>query len=188
MKVVIGPYRKWIGVYQICDLLQYVGVSEDRCNKIGKALSETWIQDFLTWIDSFKKRKIKVHIDYYDTWNADDTLAQIIYPVLVRFKEEVHGAPVVDDEDVPDHLKSTSAPPKKNEWDTDDNHFARWDYVLDEMIFAFGSVVDGTSDFTHDMYKTDDSYVYDRELYNKNYDRIKNGMRLFGKYYFSLWN
>jgi hypothetical protein len=52
-------------------------------------------------------------------------------------QKKKHGAPFVDDEDVPDHLKSTAAPAKENEWDTDANHFARWDWVLDEMIFAF---------------------------------------------------
>ena len=32
------------------------------------------------------------------------------------------------DEDVPEELKSTSAP--ENEWDTDDNHFKRWEDVV----------------------------------------------------------
>jgi hypothetical protein len=33
-------------------------------------------------------------------------------------KKDKHGAPFVDDEDVPEELKSTSAPPKENEYDT----------------------------------------------------------------------
>ena len=84
-----------------------------------------------------RKRIEKVHVDDYDVWGADHTLALIIHPVLVRLKEKKHGSPCVDDEDVPEHLSSTVAPPKENEWDTDDNHHARWDWVLDEMIWAF---------------------------------------------------
>jgi hypothetical protein len=29
------------------------------------------------------------------------------------------------------------AQPKENEWDTDSLHFMRWDWILDEMIWAF---------------------------------------------------
>lgn len=39
---------------------------------------------------------------------------------------------------------STSAPPKKNEWDTDENHFKRWDWIMVEMIFAFECKLDDT--------------------------------------------
>ena len=60
-------------------------------------------------------REIDVTIDNYDLWNLDNTLAYIIHPALVKLKEIKNGAPKVDDEDVPEHLKSTSAPPKKND-------------------------------------------------------------------------
>jgi len=84
-----------------------------------------------------RKRKIKIQIDRYDVWSADHTLALIIHPVLVELKKQKQGSPNVDDSDVPDYLKSTASPPKENEWDTDNNHHARWEYVLDEMIWAF---------------------------------------------------
>jgi hypothetical protein len=38
-------------------------------------------------------RKIKVHIDNFDCWNLDDTLALIIHPALVRFKETCVSTP-----------------------------------------------------------------------------------------------
>jgi hypothetical protein len=79
-----------------------------------------------------------VKIDRYDTWSMDHTLSPIILPMLKQLKEAKHGAPFVDDEDVPEHLRSTAAPAKENEWDTDANHFARWDWAMSEMIFAFG--------------------------------------------------
>jgi hypothetical protein len=46
-------------------------------------------------------------------------------------------APHTDDEDVPEYLRSHMAQPKEHEWDTDSLHFMRWDWILDEMIWAF---------------------------------------------------
>ncbi len=43
----------------------------------------------------------------------DYTLSHIVVPMLKQLKETKHGAPFVDDEDVPEELKSTSAPPKE---------------------------------------------------------------------------
>lgn len=90
------------------------------------------------------KQKIRVKIDKWDTWNMDYTLAHIIHPMLIQLKQTKHGAPNVDDSDVPENLRSTSAPPKTNEYDVDDFHFDRWDYVLDEMIWAFSQSIEDT--------------------------------------------
>lgn len=103
---------------------------------------KTFIYRFLLWVEKRKERKIKIRIDPWDTWSMDHTLSLIILPMLKQLKETKHGGPFVDDEDVPEHLRSTAAPPKKDEYDVDDNHFKRWDYVLDEMIFSFTSEVD----------------------------------------------
>ena len=167
MKVYIGPYKSWIGPYQIADLLMYVGVSSDRCQKIGRWLSKTFVDDICQYFYRKKDRKIQIRIDRYDGWSADYTLALVILPVLQELQHQKHGAPHVDDDDVPEELKSTSAPPKKNDWDTDENWFKRWDYVLAEMIWAFESVIN------------DD----DKDSY-----RQQNGLILFGKYYRSLWD
>ena len=84
-----------------------------------------------------KERKISIKIDHWDVWSADNTLSLIIHPLLVELQKNKHGAPSVDDEDVPEELRSTSAPPTENDWSTDDNYFKRWDWVLDEMIWTF---------------------------------------------------
>ena len=56
--------------------------------------------------------------------------------------------PFVDDEDVPMELQSWTSP-AKDEYDTDGNHFARWDYVLNEMIsFAYFNLVQLTSNIS----------------------------------------
>ena len=175
MKVKMGPYKNWIGPYQLADLLQKVGVSEDRCGKLGKWLADTQLSTFCNWIDNKRLRNIQVRIDKYDTWSMDSTLAYIILPMLKQIKETKHGAPNIDDKDVPKKLRSTSAPVKENEWDTDDNWFDRWDWVLDEMIWTFSQV-------NHEELFMNDNIT---DSYGK---RMKNGFRLFGKYYSGLWD
>ena len=75
------------------------------------------------------EQKISVHIDPWDTWSMDRTLALIVHPMLKQLHKTNHGAPCTDDDDVPEHLRSTNAKPKKNDWDTDSNHFKRWNWT-----------------------------------------------------------
>lgn len=163
----------------------------------------TLLYKFLLWIDRRKNRKISVRIDHWDLWSMDHTLALIILPMLKQLKEAKHGAPYVDDEDVPEHIRSTAAEPKENEFDTDSNHFKRWDWVLDEMIFAFTCNLDdsweeqfhsGDADFAFKKLENGMSEMistgkrkYDFEGRKEFQKRINNGYRLFGKYYQGLW-
>lgn len=185
MKVYIGPYRSWIGPYQIADLLQYVGVSKDRCFEIGEKLSSIeWLSNLCQWIDSKKKRKIKIHIDKWDSWNADNTISLIILPVLKQLRETKHGSPFVDDEDVPEHLRSTSAPPlteeQKRNHSVDDFFHNRWEWVLDEIINAHEKLADAEWEDQYESHN-DPEFVKEQE-------RIKYGLMLFGKYYRGLWD
>ena len=168
----------------------------------------TWLYRFLSWIHSKQERTIKVHIDRWDTWSMDHTLALIVLPMLKQLKATKHGAPQVDVEDVPKELRPTKKELAAYNKDgtTDDKFFERWDWVLDEMIFAFDSKVNddweeqfetGTSDI---QWKTleggmsemvrgpNDTKEYDWEGRKKYEERIQNGFRLFGKYYSSLWD
>jgi hypothetical protein len=96
MKLILGPYKNvWVGPYQIADVLQLVGVSEDKCYEIGDKLAKTWVNPFCEFVykhNPFKQRKIVVKLDPWDSWNANDTLAIIILPVLKQLKETKHGA------------------------------------------------------------------------------------------------
>jgi hypothetical protein len=175
-------------------------------SKWGKDRPITWIYKLLRWIDSKKKRKIRVRIDRYDTWGMDDTLAHIILPMLKQLKASKHGSPYVADEDVPEHLRSTAAPAKANNYDIDDNHHARWEWVLDEMIFAFQNKVDGdwedqftTGEHDYQSVKQEDgNYLMvrgpnhtaetDWDAQKAYAKRIQNGFRLFGTYYEGLWD
>lgn len=156
-----------------------------------------------------QERKIEVRIDEWDTWSMYHTLALIILPMLKQLHAENHGAPFVDDEDVPVELRSTSAPPKKNEWETDENHFKRWDWVIEQMICSFEQLVDDDNDAQfhsgeHDILwepvehagekmfemKTgpNDTHVYDAEGHKAHDAKIQVGLNLFGKYFRNLWD
>jgi hypothetical protein len=233
MKVKIGPYVNWVGPYQIADALCFwakpvkdetdiVARKPDWVHNFGTWLSQnkdgsdSWITKLCQWIHSKQTRQVYVRIDKYDTWGMDHTLALITLPMLKQLKATKHGSPFTDDEDVPDSLKSTSAEPKENEWDTDSNHFLRWDYILDEMIFAFEcklnddwdaefwtgeygdfkSVPTGKTFFNPVTQKEEPTYTMemtgdrecDWEARKVVEARIKNGFRLFGKYYEALWD
>ena len=150
------------------------------------------------WFDR-RKQKVKIRIDRQDTWSMDHTLAPIILPMLVQLKATKHGAPNVDPQDVPKELR-----PKKQDvlrykevGETDDKFFERWDWVLEEMIWAFEQKC--RDDWTEDYYgpwieNTDGKPLgghfewTDDEGRKAHQERMTNGFRLFGKYYESLWD
>ena len=223
MKIYINkPKNHWVSPYHILEKVCFWEKDdhvfynlEDKPNapyeKIINFLEP--ICKAIQWVLDFIDPKIDyIKIDKWDTWSIDHTLTPIILPMLKQLKATQHGAGYVDDEDVPDELKSTFAPPKENDWDTDANHFKRWDYVLDEMIFAFEHKSDDTwedayrsgqidwktracawdADGKPTMYETIDgpnhTYKCDYDGMQKVNERIQNGFRLFGKYYQNLWD
>jgi len=237
MKVYISNYRDhWISPYTMLDYA-FWWTDWSKCARDNRIRSleeeskyierpewtEKWsdrltpISRAIQWIgEKIYPRVEYVKIDRWDTWSMDHTLAHIVLPMLKQLKATKHGSPLVDDEDVPDELKSTAAPPKENEWDTDANHFQRWDWALDEMIFAFECKIDdswedafrsGEHDILwvpvdrdgnkvakgeHKYYQMDkgpkDTYQCDYEGMKVVQKRIDNGFRLFGKYYQALWD
>ena len=222
MKVYINNYKNhWLSPYTILEKVLFwkdwdnidyntpwVEKWSNRLNPLCKAL-----QKVLDFVDP----KIDyVKIDRWDTWSMDHTLSYIVLPMLKQLNETKHGAPFVDDEDVPDHLRSTAAEPKENEWDTDSNHFLRWDWVMSEMIYAFECQLDdtwedkywtgewgktiwkesdrtypnpvtGVEEPTYTMEHTGDRKC-DWDGLKKEQARIQNGFRLFGKYFQALWD
>ena len=194
--------HEWFG-----EFLSYGFQKKDPNNKyLDDNRKDSWLSRLCSWIYSKRKRIIKVKIDEWDTWSMDHTLAYIITPMLIQLQKTKQGAPFVDDEDVPEELKSTSAPTKENEYDTDANHFKRWDYVLDEMIWAFEQhMLDDEPNFWIEqpvgMYfepcednpklstmKYDKEGKFDQDAYNAYHARKANGFKLFGKYYQGLWD
>jgi len=133
------------------------------------------------YTDDGEDQKVEVHIDNYDTWSMDHTLAVIVLPMLKQLKETKHGAPEVDDLDVPRYLRRSAEEKTKytTEGITDDLWFERWDWVLDEMIYAF----DCKANKDEVLFRIDD-----RKEQEKEQNRISHGFRLFGKYYENLWD
>ena len=166
---------------------------EDRVQRVYNVFN--WI-----WFDR-RKQKVKIRIDRQDTWSMDHTLAPIILPMLVQLKATKHGAPCVDLEDVPEELRPTNT----EEWqklyneggETDNKFFERWDWVLDEMIWAFEQKC--RDHWEEDYYGPYIESEDKRELFGrfewiddegrkKHQERMSNGFRLFGKYYENLWD
>ena len=201
MKVYIGPYKNWIGPYQLADMIPFI--NEATSFRIGTWLANTWVNDVCEWIHSKQQRKVKIRIDKYDTWSMDNTLALIILPMLKQLKATKHGSQIVEDEDLPVHMRYGD-PDECDNW----VHY-RWEWVLNEMIWAFEQELneDWEAQFTHGkpvyvdeevehendgtcytFKQTNPDYWVDREGIKAYNDRINNGMRLFGKYYRGLWD
>lgn len=214
MKVKIGPYINWIGPYQIANAVflwpdKYTEPETWRqrsAEQLGKWLSGTWVAGACQWIQDHRKRQVSVHIDRYDAWGAANTLSLIALPLLMELKLRKRGAPCVEDCDVPERLRSTSAPAKENAWDTDANHFDRWEYVLDEMIWAHQQEVNDdpaeADCWQHNLPDANWPFPNTGSALDNMLDRIEcywnrlavvqarkaNGFRLFGKYYQALWD
>lgn len=233
MKVYLSNYRNhWLSPYTILKTVCFWEKDEDvfyDLEDTGKGkyvklvnflqpICYVW-QKFLDLVHPPIKY---VKLDRWDTWSMDHTLGDIILPMLKQLKDTKHGSPHVDLEDVPEELRGTST----EEWDSQmlfefyhedekDSYqqiHARWEWILNEMIFAFEHLVD---DDWQEQYR---SGVFDHKsvpcawdengkvtlyewkdgpnhTYKCDYDaifaieeRMNNGFKLFGKYYRGLWD
>lgn len=202
MKVYLSKYRyHWISPYTILEKIFFwreIDYHEPIIDKWSDRLTP-FCQGIQSVLDFIHPKINYVKIDKWDTWSMDYTLSFIIVPMLKQLQETKHGAPNVDDKDVPEELKSTSAPAKENEWDVDENHFKRWDWAIAEMIWAFEQNIDTNSEekfFDHaewdekekDFGKNLHKIKIDQPGLKAHQDRKANGFRLFGKYYSGLWD
>lgn len=227
MKIYINKYRDhWLSPYTVLEKVFFW-----REIDYDEPLIEKWSDRLEPLSVGLQKILDKIHpkinyvkIDKWDTWSMDNTLAEIALPMLKQLKETKHGSPIVDLEDVPEELRGTSTPEydeqltfdfyaeAREEKDVDyELVHKRWDWIMDEMIFAFEHKVDdswqeayysGTHDIKwvetdklYDGKKTfrmekgpNDTYKCDYEGMQKVRDRMANGFRLFGKYYEGLWD
>ncbi len=172
MKIFIGkPHDHWLSPYTIKEKFFFWKSGYDAYKNTPCKTLETACEWLKNVLDIIHPDIVYVKIDDYDVWSVDYTLAHIIHPMLIKLKEKKQGAPCVDNCDVPEHLKSFNAPRFHEGQNIDDFFFDRWDWVLDEMIFAFDSII-----------------TYEAVAVTfKSRVRIDNGARLFGKYYSALW-
>jgi hypothetical protein len=180
MKVYLGPYETLI---------------ERATRFVLQPLGYDNVQSIIRWLNKFPiirdaKRKSFVKIDDYDIWSLDATLALIVYPALVKLKDTKHGTPYVKYEDVPEEFRLTEEEYKEIQyWNTENPNLSdieakfqgAWDWILDEMIFAFQSLVE---DLDAKYYVGGTDY----DGLDKHEERVANGFRLFGTYYRALWD
>ena len=205
MKIYINKYRNhWLSPYTILEKVCFWEKDKDVIYNLKdnpKNKYQKWVDRLEPVCVGFQKLLDIVHpkidyvkIDYWDIWNMDSTLAPIILPMLKQLKEHKHGSGIVDLEDVPEYLRCDTT----EDWDDqkcfdfyrehevkegDRDIHARWNWVLDEMIWAFEQLCDYDNDkeFYH-------GEKFDVKGYEKHHNRINNGTRLFGKYYRNLWD
>jgi hypothetical protein len=212
MKVYLSkPRYHWISPYTIID---YIFFWKSWSSAFKDKYDES-ITDHPEWVERWADRLVpisegiqwvlnKIHppiqyikIDYWDTWSMDQTLSPIILIMLKQLKAHKHGYGLVDDEDVPDEIKSTQAPSHES-WEWDDNAEKRYEYILNEMIWTFEQLCDLDNDskfFNHSGVDKSSPFnvqlsqmTYDKEGYTIHHNRIQNGCRLFGKYFQTLWD
>ena len=216
MKVDIGPYTSWIGPYQIAEkLLFWMDPKDDRVHKFGERLSgvdkDSLLLRVCNWIESKKKRRIKIRIDEYDTWGMDHTLALMIVPMLKQLKEKKHGIPQLDVLQYescnwwPQQCFDFYIPGDEEVFEIAEK---QWNEILDKMIFSFEQINQEDSDdqfwivkpildlkdYSEDKGKEcfpvrwKVEGVYDHDGAKLYYDKVQEGYNLFGKYYRNLWD
>mgnify|MGYP003338346852 CR=1 FL=1 len=196
MKVYLNKYKNhWISPYTICEKICFwreIDYDEPWVVRVNKIL-EPIMTLRMKFLELVCPRIEYVKIDRWDTWSMDHTLALIVLPMLKQLQETKHGSPMVDDEDVPEELRST---------DELKLHHEQWEWILKEMIWTFEQKVNEDADRQFFDYGEDyqsngkmpwqEGYVsntkFDEEGYKAWQDRQTNGMRLFGKYYDGLWD
>ena len=226
MKINIGKYTTWFGPYQLVQALcfwvkevedehglkskpdwvhdfgEYLAhgsvLPDSKITRLGDDRKDTYLYKFLQYIESKKKRKVKIQIDKWDTWGMDHTLSLIILPMLIQLKETKHGSPQVEDKDLPKKIRAITG---------DDAVHEKWDWVMDEMIWAFTQLNDDNNDSQFHTGESDiyfekvegrsmsemktgpnDTRVYDKKGHAKHTKRIQRGTTLFGKYFRGLWD
>lgn len=227
MKVYIGPFDHWFRPARwlhnfICQLygfnqnkwyiVQRVKIkSGDEYDKLDCWIKDSFLYKWLLVIENWfnrRERKIRIRVDKYDAWNLGDTVAMLALPLMYEFKRQgINGAPAVDDEDVPLYLRSTAAPPltdcEKQTGGVDKLWHQRWNWVVDEIIWALEQVndIDSDSQFHSDVDpdkpRDEPGISFQESIKRNKYDfeghkafceRKRNGLRLFGKYLEALWN
>jgi hypothetical protein len=101
--------------------------------------------------------------DFYfeECWNLDATLAALILPRLIHFRDNHCGAPgCLFEYDEFDHIQK------------EEDGFRKWDEILDKMIWAFY------------LYISVDSLSWTDE----QKQQINEGLKLFAEYFQSLWD
>lgn len=208
MKVYISPYRDhWIPPVKILQLICFWHVipsDDDEESPYDDPWIDRWCDRLVPLCEKLQKILDRIHppiryvkIDRQDTWSMDHTMAHIIVPMLRQLKATKQGSPMVDLEDVPEHLHPKTPASASNGY-IDETVHERWAWVMGEMIWAFEQeLVDDSESKFHDHSGVDNNAPLNTQINQIKTDwdglrayqeRKTNGFRLFGKYYQGLWD
>ncbi len=144
-------------------------------------------QDFVDEAGCLKERKIDIHIDDYDIWSMDYTLALIILPMLKQLKNTKHGSPG----DIPFFSQVSDGTAQycfdfyaDGDMDAWKAGHEKWNSILDKMIWSFEQILDTEAEFKF----FEDRKKPDLEGRLDYYDKVQEGLTLFGQYYRALWD
>ena len=111
-------------------------------------------------------------IDDEDIMSFENTLAPLVYAMLLKLQENDVSFGAVDSSDVPVDLRNM------NEYDYD-----RWQWLLNELIWTFEQVT-----LEAPVYREPGTLFEGSVNLTEEYEkRIQNGYQLFGKYLATLW-
>jgi hypothetical protein len=149
--------------------------------------------------NSKAERKINVEVHPWDTYSLYHTMALVIHPLLVAYKNDI----VERDAGVPsDFLPAidVSGLSEEEAQKVHEEHWTKaldeWLSILDKMIWSFQQCMEdyaGEEDFfsvREVPVNPDDPFGrfdIDQNGLNDYYEKIDEGLKLFARYYRSLW-
>lgn len=128
-----------------------------------------------------------VVIHDHDVWNVDYTMARIIHPLLLRYREKMNGFPELWE----DGMVTYHCYDRQLHFDFIDENIEhdyllkKWETIVDKMCRAFGMIVekekweDTWLDLSFHEHKIEEA---------KYYEAVDEGLALFAKYYHNLWD
>ena len=129
----------------------------------------------------------KIEVDDWDIWNVDYTLACVIHPVLLKYRENLTGYPELWE----DVMITSHNYDRQLHFDIFDEKVERdylikkWKDTVDKMCRAFGMIVEKE---TWEDTWLDKSYHESKIRETEYYEAIDEGLALFAKYYHNLWD
>lgn len=129
----------------------------------------------------------KIEVDDWDIWNVDYTLACVIHPVLLKYRENLTGYPELWE----DGMITSHNYDRQLHFDIFDEKVERdylikkWKDTVDKMCRAFGMIVEKE---TWEDTWLDKSYHESKIRETEYYEAIDEGLALFAKYYHNLWD
>jgi len=187
MKVYIGPWEQWFrpATWYANFRLWCSGKKRNPLEDEEESWLDTQLWKIESWANNRFERKVRIEVHDYDVWSMAHTLALITLPLLQRLKQKKPGIPYVYDVDVPEELRSTVACPATEEQHLtgcDSSAEARWEWVLQEIMWAFEQKL------INDDFMFFDGDRFDVVGYTAWQERKARGFALFGKYFEEFWD